>query len=169
MKTNAGFLAEAVDPQEFWNGEVDTGFIPRHIDTLVPAAEPDDASGGWPRRRCGECAMPDEGEDDPWTRCEGFRLNAADDLRVALAYRGETRVIDRASGDSHGRGQRDLGGQIGGLLPGPGLGVRPAGARWRPERPAAGGDGAIVSPMPGKVIARRGRGRARRWPRGRSC
>ena len=43
VKTNAAFLARALNHGAFLAGEVDTGFIDRHREELVPVAEPDHA------------------------------------------------------------------------------------------------------------------------------
>ena len=40
MRTNAAFLARAAAHPDFVAGQVDTGFIARYADELVPAAEP---------------------------------------------------------------------------------------------------------------------------------
>ena len=151
VKTNAAFLAEAVTHKEFWSGDVDTGFIPRHIDMLVPPAEPDDGIWQLAAAAMAGTARNEDGEDDPWTEMEGFRLNAPDDLRVALAYRGETRVIDRGSGAAMAAGSATRSDKLVVFYQGqawgfdwPGQGGTGAGA--------VGGDGAIISPMPGKVI-----------------
>ncbi len=42
VRTNAAFLARAAADPEFVAGRVDTGFIARHADRLVPAGGPDD-------------------------------------------------------------------------------------------------------------------------------
>ncbi|HEU4809118.1 MAG TPA: biotin carboxylase N-terminal domain-containing protein, partial [Sphingomicrobium sp.] len=41
VRTNAGFLFNALLQPEFGAGKIDTGFIDRHLDELVPDAEPD--------------------------------------------------------------------------------------------------------------------------------
>src|SRR3546814_8094615 len=43
VKTNAGFLARAARHPDFVEGNIDTGFIERHADQLIPPAEPDEA------------------------------------------------------------------------------------------------------------------------------
>ncbi len=151
VTTNAAFLAEAVTHKEFWNGDIDTGFIPRHIDMLVPAPEPDDAIWRLAAAAMVGTAYRDDDDDDPWTQMEGFRLNGADDLRVALAYRGETRVIDRASGEAMAAGSATWSDKLVVFYQGQAWGFDPAGQSGAGTA-GAGGDGAIVSPMPGKVI-----------------
>ena len=43
VRTNAGFLFNALLHPDFGDGEIDTGFIERKLDELVPDPEPDDA------------------------------------------------------------------------------------------------------------------------------
>ena len=152
VRTNAAFLAEAVCHPEFIAGSVDTGFIPRHIDSLVPSPEPDDSI--W---RLAAAAMASTGfgeggrEDDPWQRLEGFRLNGPDDLRVAISYRGETRVVDRALPASMAAGSATYADKLVVFYQGQAFGFD-----WPGEAgPGAGAvsDGTLLSPMPGRVIS----------------
>jgi 3-methylcrotonyl-CoA carboxylase alpha subunit len=53
-------------------GEIDTGFIERHLDELVPESEPDDEI--W-RGAAAVAWLPDE-EEAPLPGLAGFRLNA---------------------------------------------------------------------------------------------
>ena len=151
VKTNAAFLAEAVIHKEFASGEIDTGFIPRHIDRLVPAPEPDD--GIWRLAAAAMAKMSNRGdsENGSWPQMEGFRLNAPDDLRVALAHRGETRVIDRAAAGAMAAGSATWSDKLLVFYQGQAWGFDPPG-RGGTGGGGLGGDGAIVSPMPGKVI-----------------
>ncbi|HEV2747454.1 MAG TPA: acetyl/propionyl/methylcrotonyl-CoA carboxylase subunit alpha [Allosphingosinicella sp.] len=155
VKTNAAFLAEAVLHRDFAAGEIDTGFIPKHLDQLVPPSEPSDeiwnlAAVTLHAADFGGPALPPE--RDPWRSLDGFRANAEPDLRVALRRGGETRVIDLASPHIFAAGSATLGEQL--LVfyqgqafafawPGTGGGAVGAGAS----------DGALIAPMPGRVIA----------------
>jgi len=77
VANNAAFLARVARHPAFVRGEIDTGFIQRYRDELVPAATPADdttlalAALGVLRRR----AAPDA--RSPWARLEGWRLNGA--------------------------------------------------------------------------------------------
>src|SRR4029450_11466870 len=42
VKTNAGFLFNALLHPDFGKGQIDTGFIERHLEQLVPAPDPDE-------------------------------------------------------------------------------------------------------------------------------
>jgi 3-methylcrotonyl-CoA carboxylase alpha subunit len=153
VRTNATFLAEAVCHPEFIAGSVDTGFIPRHIDSLVAPAEPEDeiwrlAAAAMAATEFGEAAR----EYDPWHGLEGFRLNAPEDLRVAISYRGETRVIDGAFREPMAAGSSTYADKLVVFYQG-----RAFGFDWPGEAGAGTGgaasDGALLSPMPGRVIA----------------
>ena len=43
VRTNAGFLFNALLQPDFGAARIDTGFIERNLDELVPDAEPDEA------------------------------------------------------------------------------------------------------------------------------
>jgi 3-methylcrotonyl-CoA carboxylase alpha subunit len=95
VKTNAGFLARAAAHRDFRAGDVDTGFIPSKIDTLVPDTDP--PAGVWALAAHAMTAAefgPAPSASDPWRALLGFRLNEDHDLRVALRQGGETRVVD---------------------------------------------------------------------------
>ena len=152
VKTNAAFLARAAADPEFRAGEVDTAFIPSKIDTLVP--DPSPAEGVWALAANAMLASDFGGRPgpDPWRALEGFRANAAADLRVALRHGSDTRTVDAGAGDelegvatAHGETMLVFseGQAFAFTLPGAGGG---AGG-------VAASDGALVSPMPGRVIA----------------
>jgi 3-methylcrotonyl-CoA carboxylase alpha subunit len=152
VRTNAAFLARAADDPDFRAGDVETSFIPSRIDRLVPDTAPPE--GVWNLAATAVLAS-DFGigeEADPWSALQGFRLNAAADRSVALAHAGETRVLD-AGGDpplegiATAEGERVLvfaaGQAFAFTLPGA------AGS----AAGGAAGDGTLLSPMPGRVIA----------------
>ncbi|KQM23060.1 methylcrotonoyl-CoA carboxylase [Sphingomonas sp. Leaf24] len=142
VRTNAGFLARCAGHADFVAGRIDTGFIERHLDALVPTGTPPETVIGG-----AAAALIATAPADPWHALAGFRLNAAPDRNVAVAIGGITRLAE----------------------------VHPAGevAQVGPERvlfadgeafpfaaPVAGqggaasaGDGAILSPMPGRIVA----------------
>ena len=90
VRTNAGFLFNALTSDAFCGAELDTGFIERSIDELVPDQEPDEeiwqsaAAVAW---LAGEAATPFAG-------LAGFRLNAGASARVALGRDGRFRPIE---------------------------------------------------------------------------
>jgi 3-methylcrotonyl-CoA carboxylase alpha subunit len=153
VRTNAAFLARICDDEDFRGGDVDTGFIPARIDSLVPDPKP--AEGLW---RLAANAMlladwgPVEAPGDPWSALSGFRLGGDEDLRVTLAHGGEVRTIAPSeatdvAGMATPEGESLLvfseGQAFAFTLPGVGGG---AGG-------GAAGSGDLISPMPGRVIA----------------
>ena len=146
VRTNAGFLFNALLEPGFGSAEIDTGFIERNLDELVPPPEPDE--GLW-RGAAVVALASDEGE--PFAGLDGFRLNAPVASRVALGrgevirdvstedgefaavsgFRDEERVVVFYEGQSY---EFALGAR--GSVHGHG--------------PA---DGVLVAPMPGKVTA----------------
>ena len=90
VRTNAGFLFNALTSDAFCGAELETGFIERSIDELVPDQEPDEeiwqsaAAVAW---LAGEAATPFAG-------LAGFRLNAGASARVALGRDGRFRPIE---------------------------------------------------------------------------
>ena len=79
--TNLGFLRALINHPAFAAGEVDTGFIERHLDELLP---PDAAAGRGAAHRCGALIAPALADQsprrsralpaDPWSRADSFRL-----------------------------------------------------------------------------------------------
>jgi 3-methylcrotonyl-CoA carboxylase alpha subunit len=146
VRTNAGFLFNALLLPAFGAAEIDTGFIAREIDVLIPDAEPDDAV--W---RGAAAVATAEDEEESIGSLAGFRLNASPRSGVALGrggtfrdialgggepiaavsgFRDEERVVVFYEGQAHAF-DRSSRGSVG----------------------AHAGDGAILAPMPGKVTS----------------
>ena len=135
LKTNAGFLVKALEHPDFVAARIDTGLIGREGEALMPPARPSDdalADAAASLTRGGGLA--------------GFRLNAPVRSEGTFLLDGEAVTIsyDPRQG---GEGADDVlvaqGGQVWCLTP-----WRAAGAAG-----ADASDGAILSPMPGRVIA----------------
>jgi 3-methylcrotonyl-CoA carboxylase alpha subunit len=146
VRTNAGFLFNALLDQGFGSGRIDTGFIERKLDELVPNPEPDDAI--W---RAGAAVATAE-EDEAMAGLAGFRLNAAANASVALGRHGEFRAVALDDDDpmAAASGFRDDERVV----------VFYEGQAYEFERAARGSvhghgaaDGAMVAPMPGKVTS----------------
>jgi len=90
VRTNAGFLFNAVLHPDFGSGKIDTNFIERHLDDLVPDPEPDDAI--WRGAASVATALPEE--EESLADLAGFRLNAPPHHSVALGRAGEFRTVD---------------------------------------------------------------------------
>ncbi|HEX8308594.1 MAG TPA: acetyl/propionyl/methylcrotonyl-CoA carboxylase subunit alpha [Allosphingosinicella sp.] len=152
VRTNAGFLARAASDPDFRSGDVDTAFIPSRIDRLVP--DPAPAEGIWNLAATAllESSFGNGDEGDPWDSLVGFRANGAPDRRVALSHGGRTKVVD-SGGDPPLDGIATAAGET--VL------VFSAGQAFAFTLPGAGGgaggaaasDGALLSPMPGRVIS----------------
>ncbi len=152
VRTNAAFLARAAADPDFRSGDVDTGFIPSRIDRLVP--DPAPADGVWNLAATALLASTfGNGEEgDPWDSLRGFRGNSGEDLRVALSHGGGTRLVE-AGGDPPLEGIATAAGET--VL------VFSAGQAFAFTLPGAGGgaaggaasDGALLSPMPGRVLS----------------
>ncbi|MEO7655203.1 MAG: acetyl/propionyl/methylcrotonyl-CoA carboxylase subunit alpha [Sphingomicrobium sp.] len=89
VKTNAGFLFNALLDEDFGAARLDTGFIERNLDALVPGPEPDAAM--WRGAAAVAVALPED--EDVLSELSGFRMNAAPAARVALGRGGEFRMI----------------------------------------------------------------------------
>lgn len=135
VKTNASFLVKALEHPDFVSGAVDTGLIGRDGEAL---AEPPTPSA--------ETLQIAADALVPVTDMAGFRLNATPARSAWFLLDGEKVEIELT-----GEGSLD---------PAPGVLVTEQGQAWllSPWRHdaahgAADGSGAILAPMPGKVIA----------------
>ncbi len=140
VRTNAAFLARASAHPDFVAGRVDTGFIERHADALIPAVEPSPAV-----LAAAAAAILPAVTGDPWTNLRGFRTNAAPSSQVAVEVAGKPYLVtgDQASAAVVADGVLFLDGE-----------AWPFGPRRADHIAGAGeGDGAILAPMPGRVIA----------------
>ncbi|WP_221793891.1 acetyl/propionyl/methylcrotonyl-CoA carboxylase subunit alpha [Aquisediminimonas sediminicola] len=95
VKTNIGLLVRILRHEAFIHGMIDTGFIARHLDDLVPGAfpHPDALSRGVER-----LLPPDMDEDNGTRGLMGFRLNAPPQEEVVLWVDGVAKSVrlDRA-------------------------------------------------------------------------
>jgi acetyl/propionyl-CoA carboxylase alpha subunit len=149
VKTNAGFLARCLEAPDFIAGDLDTGFIERNLAELAAHPEPSPAA----LSAAAEAAMvvdetltPDA---SPWRDLPGFRLNAPPEMTVRLFLGGKPvicAVNDMAAARSVLLTNDDE------------IVVFEAGEAFvfashppAADEAGAAGDGAIRSPMPGKV------------------
>ncbi|WP_114228882.1 MULTISPECIES: acetyl/propionyl/methylcrotonyl-CoA carboxylase subunit alpha [Sphingomonas] len=145
VRTNAGFLANALLDEDFIAAELDTGFIERKLDELVPTGEADDSL----RAAAAVIALARDEDDAPLGGLAGFRLNAAPRLRVALGQSGKFVEADPAGAPEMVSGFRDEERVV----------VFAEGQAHefalvaRGSVGAAAGSGALVAPMPGKVTS----------------
>ncbi|MDR6113444.1 MULTISPECIES: acetyl/propionyl/methylcrotonyl-CoA carboxylase subunit alpha [unclassified Sphingomonas] len=137
VRTNAGFLVQTLDHVDFAGGRVDTGLIAREGEALMPPPEPSEEA-------LAEAAAALIGQDE----LTGFRLNAAPRRSARFLLDGRPITVDFS--------------EVGDVPPAPTdqVLISEGGqswsfTRWRADGLAAGGagDGAILSPMPGRIIA----------------
>jgi len=145
VRTNAAFLARTAADADFVAARIDTGFIERHADRLVPGGEPSERILQAAARAILPARSP-----DPWAALTGFRANAAAETRVEVEVADVAHVVALVS---HAPvAQADVAGERVLFVDG---------EAWafgipRADHATGGGgtaDGAILAPMPGKVIA----------------
>jgi 3-methylcrotonyl-CoA carboxylase alpha subunit len=93
VRTNAGFLFNALLYPGFGTGQIDTGFIERHLDQLVPAPDPDEYL--WRGAAMVALARLDREESYP----VGFRLNAPERRQSTLSRGGDVRAVSPDDGE----------------------------------------------------------------------
>lgn len=145
VKTNAGFLARTLRHDAFLSGAIDTGFIARHADALLPAG-PSAAV----LQSAAQALLPAD-RNDPWSALTGFRIAAPPENQLVVEVEGQPHlvVLDQQQVSGHFVEQTDE--RI----------VFVAGEAWRFGLPVAehrigagpGSDGAIIAPMPGRVLS----------------
>ncbi len=127
-------------------GRLDTGFIERKLDDLVPDPEPDEAI--W---RGAAAVATAESDEDTLGDLAGFRLNSRPSLGVALGRGGEFRRVELDDGEPMAA--------VSGFRDEERVVVFYEGQAYEFDRSsrgsvgAAAGDGAVLSPMPGKVTS----------------
>jgi 3-methylcrotonyl-CoA carboxylase alpha subunit len=168
VKTNAGFLARLVGHEQFAVGKVTTGFIEQHLDDLAPSLELrenllDDAAtlvlgmhlaplqGHWHGPSI-EHSYYDRMGTEPWRQNFGFRLNAEWDHVITLNVDGETVRRELPDDYVERRIEAYPSRSGGGVVFRNGEALF-AGIRWGASAARVQSDGAILAPMPGKVIA----------------
>jgi acetyl/propionyl-CoA carboxylase alpha subunit len=151
VRTNAGFLARCLDEPDFRGGAIDTGFIEARGEALTRPTDAEAArtaaARSWPRTPAASAETA-----SPWDGLAGFRLNAP--------ARYPVRLQDAAGGVHQV--------EVDPAAPAPGLTtarlgepvvVFAAGEAFAFTAPTAGpgageggGEDAVRSPMPGKVV-----------------
>lgn len=146
VRTNAAFLFEALLHPDFAAAEIDTHFIERNLEALLPPEEP--GEDVW--RAAAAVALAQE-EDDVGAGLAGFRLNAPPREQAALGRGGSFRAVSPDEGELAAvSGFRDEERVV----------VFYEGQAYEfalSARGSVGGhgaaDGQVLAPMPGKVTA----------------
>ncbi|WP_374588637.1 biotin carboxylase N-terminal domain-containing protein [Novosphingobium sp.] len=142
VRTNAGFLGRLLAHPDFIAGQVDTGLIGREGEALVQPPAPDlDELREVAASLCGSSGS------DPWSAALGLRMGAPPRAQARLVDdSGTVHVVDLAEVEAEEPSREVL--------------VFDSGfaRRYTLERVEGGlhhsaADGAILSPMPGKIIA----------------
>jgi 3-methylcrotonyl-CoA carboxylase alpha subunit len=164
VKTNAGFLTRALNDADFMAGRIDTGLIERKAAELIPSGEP---SARVLQEAADHAAfvLAKHGEEEEfsgssavvtlWSGLDGFRLNRQPSRQSWLYSGAKTYAVERPQQRSKERHSERPNARYmsAGLL------VTDFGESFlfgRYSGAAAGGfaaDGAILSPMPGRIIA----------------
>ncbi len=156
VKTNAAFLARCASDPDFVAGAVDTGFIEARLEALTTPAPPSRNALKTAATALVWQRAPAMGLSTPWSHSQetlGFRLNAAPRSVIRLAYEGEVVEApldslyldvdaDYAKRDDDHVVLFEEGQAM--LFSLPVIGGEDAGAA---------GDGAVLSPMPGRIVA----------------
>jgi 3-methylcrotonyl-CoA carboxylase alpha subunit len=168
VQTNAGFLVRALRHPDFIAGEIDTGFIERHRQALLPG------DSGPPPKICARAALflieerrAKSRANDPWEAQDGFRLcgearesieflSNAERVAVEIVHRRDGAVTIRVMGSvigqvAHADAMRLRSGDVA---------VMQNGETWTlaVHDPLLAADAAgavtdrIVAPMPGKIV-----------------
>lgn len=145
VRTNAGFLARLLDEDAFRAGNITTGYIAEHIDELIAKPEPDQLQAAV------ELLIGPVAQAVP-KDLRGFRMNGARITNDNFVLDGEERTLSLSQ-----PGEDEFFGHI---RDGDALVFFESGEAYRlalPEERGAGGEGtasgAILAPMPGRIIA----------------
>ncbi|NIJ36821.1 3-methylcrotonyl-CoA carboxylase alpha subunit [Sphingopyxis panaciterrae] len=149
VKTNAGFLYRLLGDEDFRNGDVDTGLIERRGEALManPLPPADELTAAAER-------LEADGDHAP-AELAGFRLNRAPSRERALRINGQRTCFEadaRANGYVASHFETIDGGSAL-LMVHEGATMLVTADRTDGAAGSAAGDGAILSPMPGKIIA----------------
>ena len=150
LRTNNAFLIRALRSSDFVTGDIDTGFIDRHIGELVPHNEPDvDILTAAARFVADESSTP---SFDPWNARDGFRLGGKARQGIEF-FVGDKRILVQIDGPASPGIHllRLANGAIAAMRHGETFVIRP----FDPfEAAEHGGEAAdrVVTPMPGKII-----------------
>ena len=97
LKTNLSFLRRIIGHQAFAAAELDTGFIPRYQEELLPAAQPLPTAFWSAAAQAFHQSQPPQvrGDDtaSPWSANNGFRSGLPARTLLALNCNGEQQVI----------------------------------------------------------------------------
>ena len=145
VRTNGAFLIRALEDEDFAAGRVDTGLIERKAEALIPPLLPSEEA----LRGAAWCLM-EASEPPRGPLLPGFRLAAAPVLTAMMDVDGKTVPIDFGEPAEHWFMQRH-GDRV--RVNENGQTVSIGFARTEAGSAGTASDGAILAPMPGRIIA----------------
>ena len=147
VKSNAGFLFNAVTHPAFTAGDITTSFIEDHVERLLPIEEPNEEML---RQAAKELVF--QYQDSHRAALSGLRLNTNPSYIVRMSVGGKSyqaNALAEFGGDIYvSRAAQDVA-----LVTAKGQSFGIALERHGGGASASAADGAILSPMPGKLIA----------------
>ena len=162
VRTNAGFLVRCLAAAEFVEGGIDTQFLSKHGDELTrrpapPTGAKDAAAArfvGASKAKSGALRTAETMAQraSPWARLEGFRLNSNPSRDLRLMYEGKG-VLGCAERESDLRTASIANGTIAVVIDRGEAYEFTLDTGERNADEATAGDGAILSPMPGKIVS----------------
>ena len=106
LKTNLGFLRRIIGHPAFAAAELDTGFIPRYQDELLPA--PGELSDGFWQAAGSAFMQSLPNGDGPWADTRGFRAGLPAEVSLHLSSGGQDRLVTLAQDTPQLRGEQLL-------------------------------------------------------------
>jgi 3-methylcrotonyl-CoA carboxylase alpha subunit len=146
VRTNAGLLARCLSDPDFVAGRVDTGFIARRLERLLPPSEPPQ-----PVIRAAAAARLPARSADPWSALAGFRANGQTRVSAAVQSGDHVYRVDLEPGEAPALPVFQDGAAIVVFEGGDAFAFTAPRPQGLDE--AEAGDGRIVSPMPGRIVA----------------
>ena len=170
VRTNATFLARLAEDEAFASAMIDTGYIERNLDRLLPESSANEvvlragavacvyaALDGKMPHQVGKGLYRRREIAAPWNSLFGFRCNAEPDRRVVLVVDGERREItlDRSSLEEHTELQAWVEGCGATILAGQHSQVHAftLSASANADSGGIAGDGSLRAPMPGRIVS----------------
>jgi len=149
VKTNNAFLIRALEAPDFLSGDIDTGFVERHMESLLPPREPDDrvltAAAQF-------VAHEHARSSDPWDARDGFRLGAPSRQVVEFAIGDKRIAVPLAAASSSDVGVLRLkNGDLAAMRAGETFVLKLYDPFESAEAHGVASD-RIATPMPGKIV-----------------
>lgn len=103
LKTNLGFLRRIIGHPAFAAAELDTGFIPRYQDELLPI--PGELSNEFWQAAGAAFIQTLPAGDGPWADKRGFRTGLPAEVSLHLSCNGQDRLVTLAADTAQMRGE----------------------------------------------------------------